>query len=146
MRELWRGADRDSGQVAHDLPGVIDQLADELTAAMERVAGGVDSEYPSGRDQSFAGRLVAYQVLSHWLRSNRSYLSDPAEADAAVASIRAALRLPEVLPLGHGFKEPGESIAAERLAISLGDGFTRAMVWVAEGLDAQLGFEHGKTS
>lgn len=117
---------------------LIDQLIDELTAAIQEAGPRGQSLVASAEVGSAVSRAIAYRVLSGWLDTSRHRLSDPTKADDARELIRSALHT------GNGDHPDADvgleiaSAAAERLAATLGDDFPMVIVWIAAGLDAQL--------
>lgn len=117
---------------------LIEQLVDELTAAIREAGPRGSTLVASAEVRSAVSRAVACQVLSGWLHTSRDRLSEPARADEAQELIRSALHATENGEPAARIDTPVGSTAAERLADALGDDFPMAIVWIAAGLDAQL--------
>lgn len=132
------GAQRGTGLPLGELDQIIDQLVDELTAAIEEAGPRGRSLVASGEVRTAVSRAIAFRVLSGWLDTTRHRLSDPAQADTARDLIRSALHTTDDDHAGSGVDVSLASAAAERLATTLGDDFPMAIVWIAAGLDAQL--------
>ena len=121
-----------------ELDQAIDQMIDELTAAITEAGPRGRTLVASGEVGAAVSRAIAYRVLSGWLDSCRHRLSDPARADTARDLIRSALHTTDEEPVDLQVDIALDSVAAERLAATLGDDFPMAIVWIAAGLDAQL--------
>ncbi|MGH3434218.1 MAG: hypothetical protein ACRDQB_15420 [Thermocrispum sp.] len=120
---------RETEPAPGDLAPLIDQLTTVLAHAIERAERGAP-------EHAGTARSTAFHILNGWLFDNRRLLREPAKADDAATLIRTALQ-PQAGP-NPVIDVAAAADAAGRLAVTLGDDFPMAIVWIAAGLDAQL--------